>query len=207
MDSPRNTRVRYPARQRAPYGAAAFLVGYLAFLPLAAGTYRSMVETARFRLGSSSLELANVLAAEAVSTPAAAAHLFYNAQFVPLSIPVSTGTQYNASVAVNLLLESGGLTLAALAVPAVAYTVAGALATRDVDTSFPMRRAKKAALLFTGVAPLAVAVAFAVRIPGDAGAIMPSILWATFGAGVLYPAVFAGLGGYLAVIRDRHAHE
>lgn len=203
MVGPRDTRVRYPARKRAPYGVAAFLVGYLAFLPLAAWKYQSLLASAQFELSSFTLSLTDVLRPDVVSTPVAAAHLFYNAQFVPLSIPVSTGAEFSASVTINLLVQSGGTALLLLAIPAIVYTAAGALATRDVETTFGMRRAKKAALLFTGTAPLAVILAFVIRIPGDAGAIMPSILWATFSAGVLYPAVFAGLGGYLAVVRQR----
>lgn len=203
MGGPRDTRVRYPARKRAPYGVAAFLVSYLAFLPLAVWQYRSLVASAQFQLSSYSFSLTDVLAPSVVSTPIAAGHLFYNAQLVPLSVPISTGAEFRASVTINLLLESGGLSPLALAIPAVAYTVAGALATRDVDTTFGMRRAKKAALLFTGTAPLGLIGAFLLRVPGEGGTIMPSILWATFGAGVLYPAVFAGLGGYLSVVYSR----
>lgn len=203
MVGPRDTRVRYPAGKRAPYGVAAFLVGYLAYLPLAAWTYQSLLASAQFELSSFTLSLTDVLGPSVVSTPVAAGHLFYNAQLVPLSVPVSTGAEFRASITINLLLEAGGLPLLFLAIPAVVYTVAGALATRDVDTTFGMRRAKKAALLFTGTAPLGLIGAFLLRIPGEGGTIMPSILWATFGAGVLYPAFFAGVGGYLAVVYSR----
>lgn len=203
MVGPRDTSVRYPARKRAPYGAAAFLVGYLTFLPLAAWMYRPLLESAVFELSSFMLSLTDVLSPKVVSTPVAAGHLFYNSQFVPLSIPVSTGGEFTASVMINLLLESGGAALGMFIIPAVLYTVAGALATRDIDTTFPMRGAKKAALLFTGTAPLALIGAFLLRVPGEAGVIMPSILWATFSAGVIYPAFFGGVGGYLAVVRSR----
>lgn len=202
MSLNRDTSVRYPARKRAPYGAVAFVVGYLAFLPLGFIRYDALIETSELSIGHASVDLVTVLAPDQVSPLVASGHLFYNAQIVPLSVPVSAGGEFSTAVTVNPLFEAGGVYLLAVLVPAVIYAVAGVLATRDIDTTFPSRRAKKAGLIFTGTAPLAVAMLLPLRVAVPAGNAMPDVLWGTFAAGVIYPVVCAMIGGGLAVVLD-----
>lgn len=197
MSASRRTELRYPGGTRALYGAAAFLACYLAFLPVAALRYESLLESATVTVGGVSYEVAANLDPAGVSTVAAAGHLLFNAQLVPLSVPMDLGVG-TAAATVNPLLQAGGVLLLSLLVPAVAFAVSGALATRGVSTSRPLRRARAAAMQFTGVTPLAVLLLWIASVPASGGNAGPDLLWGIFGAGMFYPAAAGAIGGYLA---------
>ncbi|WP_058365134.1 hypothetical protein [Haloparvum sedimenti] len=197
MSASRRTELRYPGGMRALYGAVAFLASYLAFLPVAALRYESLLADATVTVGGVTYEVAENLAPESVSTVEGAGHLLFNAQFVPLSVPMDLGVG-TAAATVNPLLQAGGVHLLSLLVPAVAFAVSGALATRGVSTSRPLRRARTAAMQFTGVAPLVLISIPIVSVSASGGNAGPGLLWGIFGAGVFYPAGAGAVGGYLA---------
>ncbi len=152
MSASRRTELRYPGGTRALYGAAAFLASYLAFLPVAAVRYEDLLANAAVTVGGVTYGVAANLDPASVSTVEGAGHLLFNAQFVPLSVPMDLGAG-TAAATVNPLLQAGGALLLTLLVPAVAFALSGALATRGAATSRPLRRARAAAMQFTGVAP------------------------------------------------------
>lgn len=197
MSASRRTELRYPGGTRALYGAAAFLISYLAFLPVAAARYEALLADATVTVGGVTYEVAANLDPASVSTAAGAGHLLFNAQFVPLSVPMDLGVG-TAAATVNPLLQTGGSLLFTLLVPALAFGVSGALATRGVDTSRPLRRARAAAMQFTGVAPLVLFAILLVSVAASGGNAGPDLLWGIFGAGAFYPAGAGAVGGYLA---------
>lgn len=197
MGTTRNTSVRYPGGRRAIWGALGFVISYALCLPIAILGGPRLFETVTVTIQSETFPLSDFVAPGAIADWVLAGGLFFNAQFVPLSIPV----EYNArvvSVWVNLVLENGGIFLATLLIPAVVYAVTGAVATRGTDTSNPPRRAKRAVLQFTGCLPLAVVSLYLFSFPVSELSGGPVLLWGLVVGGFLYPAVFGAVGGWVA---------
>lgn len=200
MGTTRNTSVRYPGGRRAVWGALGFTISYVLCLPIAILGGDRLFDTLTVSIQGETFPLTDFVAPGGIADWVLAGGLFFNAQFVPLSIPV----EYNArvvSVWVNLVLENGGIFLATMLIPAVVYAVTGAVATRDTDTSNPMRRAKRAVLQFTGCLPLAVVSLYLFSFPVSELSGGPVLLWGLAVGGFLYPAVFGAVGGWTAAKR------
>lgn len=205
MTVPRRTDLRYPGGRRAVWGALAYVVSYLAFVPLALVRGEWLLTNTTLEIAGGDVSLHRLLPPEEIATTDLAGILFFNAQFVPVSIPIElidleTGTPTGpvASLA-NPLLQTGGVYLLAFAIPPVLYTITGVLATHDMNTTTPSRRAKKATLQFTGCLPLAVLSVFLFSISAPGGSGGPDILWGIVVTGWVYPTAFGALGGWLAV--------
>lgn len=197
MGAARNTSLRYPGGWRALWGALAYVAGFALFVPVSATHLRELLSGATITIGASEFDVADVAPPEAISDATGAAILYANAQFVPLSLPLTTRSGTVAGTA-NLLLQAGGWYLLLFLVPPVLLAVSGAMATRDLYASNPTRRAKAATLQFTGTLPLGIGtvLGFTISAPGGSGG--PDILWGIVVLGWLYPTVFGALGGYLA---------
>jgi len=197
MGATRNTNVRYPGGRRAVWGALGFVVSYVLCLPIAALGGDRLFDTVTVSIGDETLPLTDFIDPAQIADWVLAGGLFFNAQFVPLSIPVAYNSRV-VSVWVNLVLENGGIFLAALLIPAVVYGVTGAVATRNVATSSPTRRAKRAVLQFTGCVPLTIVSLFLFSFSVSESNGGPVLLWGLVVGGFLYPAVFGALGGWIA---------
>lgn len=200
MGATRNASVRYPGGRRAVWGALGFVTGYVLFLPIVILGGPRLFETVTVTIQGEPFPLTDFVASGEIADWALAGGLFFNAQFVPLSIPI----EYNSgvvSVWVNLVLENGGVFLATLLIPAVVYAVTGAVATRDADTSNPTRRAKRAVLQFTGCLPLAVVSLYLFSFPVSELSGGPVLLWGLVVGGFIYPAVFGAVGSWAAAKR------
>lgn len=200
MGATRNTSVRYPGGRRAVWGALGFVISYALCLPIAILGGPRVFDTVTISIESETFPLTDFVAPRQIADWVLAGGLFFNAQFVPLSIPI----EYNArvvSVWVNLVLENGGIFLVTLLIPAVVYVVTGAVATRDTETANATRRAKRAVLQFTGCFPLAVVSLYLFSFPVSEMSGGPVLLWGLVVGGFLYPAVFGAVGGWTAAKR------
>ncbi|MFB6235055.1 MAG: hypothetical protein ABEH81_07115 [Halopenitus sp.] len=200
MGATRNTSVRYPGGRRAVWGALGFVFSYLLCLPIAILGGPRLFNTVTVSIQGETLPLTDFVAPGGIADWVLAGGLFFNAQFVPLSIPI----EYNSRVVavwVNLVLENGGVFLAALVIPAVVYAVTGAVATRDTETSNATRRAKRAVFQFTGCFPLAIVSLYLFSFPVSEMSGGPVLLWGLVVGGFLYPAVFGAVGGWIATKR------
>jgi len=200
MGAARNTSLRYPGGRRALWGALAYVAGFVSFVPVSVARMDDLLADATVTIGTAELDVVNVLPPESVPDPTGAAVLYANAQFVPLSLPLSTRGR-TAAGTVNLLLQEGGAYLLLLIVPPLLFALAGALGTRGLRSTNPGRRAKAATLQFTGALPLAIltVLGFTVSVPAGSGG--PSLLWGIVVAGWLYPSLFGALGAYAAESR------
>lgn len=200
MGATRNTSIRYPGGRRAVWGALGFVISYVLCLPIAILGGPRVFDTVTVSIQGETFPLTDFVAPGQIADWVLAGGLFFNAQFVPLSIPIGYNSRV-VSVWVNLLLENGGVFLATLLIPAVVYAVTGAVATRNVDTSNPTRRAKRAVLQFTGCFPVAVVSLYLFSFPVSETSGGPVLLWGLVVGGFLYPAVFGAVGGWAAAKR------
>lgn len=200
MGAARNTSLRYPGGRRALWGAIAYVAGFALFVPVAAARMGALLADATTTLGGATIDVVEVLPPASVPDLTGAAILYANAQFVPLSIPLSTRGR-TAAATLNLLTQEGGAYLLLLLVPATLFAVSGALATRGLRTTDPWARAKAATLQFTGALPLAfvTVLGFTVSVPAGSGG--PSLLWGIVVCGWLYPTLFGAVGAYVAEAR------
>jgi hypothetical protein len=125
--------------------------------------------------------------------------VFFNAQFVTTTVTVDVPILGGTS-AVNFIAESDALSpVLYLVVPAV-LTAAG-LATARADGATDLGRALRVGpSVALGYLPLALVgtVLFTISA-GESSGGSPTLLTAVVLAGVVYPVVFGGLGGALAV--------
>jgi hypothetical protein len=136
--------------------------------------------------------VADLLGGDPVPIWKAVGRLFYNAHFVPTTVPGLGGPQTENFVA-------GGPTLLYLVAP-LALLAAGALAARAAGPEPWLA----GGLVFAGYLPLAVlgAIGFGYGV-GD-GAVAPDLVAAVLLAGVVYPVAFGAVGG---LVGDRLATD
>ncbi|WP_430505057.1 hypothetical protein [Haloparvum sp. PAK95] len=200
MGATRNTNVRYPGGRRAAWGALGFIISYVLCLPVAIIRGPQLFKNITVSVQDETFPLSDFVAPDQIAEWVIAGGLFFNAQLVPLSIPIEYNSR-SVSVWVNLLIENGGIYLIVLLIPAIVYGITGALATRDEDTTNPIRRAKRAVLQFTGCLPLTVIALYLFSFPVSEMSGGPVLLWGLVIVGFLYPALFGAVGGYIAVKR------
>lgn len=195
-------------------GVVAYLLGYLvSYLwtgqEATAIVSRATVVFTSNRAGTvAQSSLGSVLGDAGVSTATAVGWLFYNAHLVPVqagSFPVAATSVSNVVLGVDA--ASTGLLLV---VPPVALVAAGFLVGRsapDRATPLPVLRARvpagtvRGAALAAGYLPPVVVGSVLLGVaPPDArvATLTPDLLLGTLVAGLLYPVVFGGVGGWLA---------
>ncbi|UIP01140.1 transporter [Halobaculum sp. CBA1158] len=165
-------------------GVGAYLLGYLATYVTQAGAVRDRLSGLNF--------LAELFGGEGIAAWQGVGWYFYNAHFVATVSPSFGGgtrsTNFLATAEANLAYL--------YVVPPVALLAAGVAvaALRGADDP------ADGAVAALGVVPayflLAVVGAFAFAYgAGDAGSVHPEYVTAALLAGVVYPAVFGGIGG------------
>lgn len=211
MQASRNTRLRYPGGRGALWGVVAYLAGYLAFVAAFRNRVAATLSEVALSVGPETESVAEMFATDPAPAWKVAGWLFYNAHFVPVSLPHPSGDVVEA----NLLLRAGGLDVALVVVPPVVLVAAGALATRraegttdlrfDLGATAESRYAANGALLaMLGYLPLVLAgwVATGARVPLRDVAVAPNPVLGWLVAGLLYPVVFGGVGGLVGVYRE-----
>lgn len=174
-------------------GVGAYLLGYLV-------TYLTQASAVRDRLGA-----LNFVASLFGGDPAAAwqgvGWYFYNAHFVSTVVPTLGGGTRSVDLLASADASLGYLYL----VPPVALLAAGAAIAFVAEAESPA----DGSIAALGVVPayfvLALVGAFLFAYGGgDVGSIHPDYVTAALLAGLVYPAVFGGIGGAVgAVVRSR----
>lgn len=196
------------------WGLSAYLVGYLITYFWKGQYVASIAENAVFRFASQGLgywtgetRLAYVLADTGVADTTWAGWLFYNAHFVPLSAGYA-----GPPLASNLLVVAEDpLYLLLFLVPPAALILAGMGVSRNtlrgmtnVSASLRLKLPNsvvRGMSITMGYIPAVVvgALVFSVDpIDERAMQLAPELLLSFFVAGLLYPIVFGGLGGWIA---------
>lgn len=202
----RSTGLRYPGGVRSLLGVIAYLLGCAIVFGWKGGSVETAFERTTVEGPYQSSNLAEVLASSdvVVSVANGSGWLFYNAHQIRVSVPDPTG----GITRVNLLASAGGEFSLLYLVPPVLLVLAGLFATfraSDVrelrfdlgDTAFRRYWYNGAFPVMFGYMPLAVVGAWMFRMEGFG----PDILLGWILAGMVYPFVFAGLGGVLAMER------
>ncbi|MXR41574.1 transporter [Halobaculum sp. WSA2] len=167
-------------------GVGAYLLGYLVVYVTQAGAVRERLSGLNF--------LTSLFGGDPVAAWQGVGWYFYNAHFVATVSPTFGGGARSS----NLLASADAGVGYLYVVPPLALLLAGAA----VAMLHEAEEATDGALAALGVVPayflLAVVgtVAFAYGV-GDAGSVHPDYVTAALLAGVVYPAVFGGVGGAL----------
>ena len=172
-------------------GTIAYVLGYLVVYV----TQRSDVEE---QLSTFNV-ITDLFGGDPIPAWQAVGWLFYNAHFVDTEIPGFGGSRVENFIASS---DDGTLTLLYL-VPPLLLLAAGFATAYLAEVDEPGVGAPVGALVTVAYLPLAVAGAFVFAYTIGDGTIAPDVVTAVLLAGVVYPAVFGGVGGALAgVVND-----
>lgn len=204
-----------PLRRSVPLGAAAYVVGYLVTVAATMGRVGAVLSVKIAPYSDPTAygdpELAGQPLGEllgAVPSPwVVGGWLFYNAQFVPTSLPAPGGYGGGPAALTNrhLLIAVDGALLALYLLPAVLLVAAGFLVVHAGSTRGVRGDLYAGASVAVGYLPLLVVGAFVLTAPAGQFTASPDGLQ-TIWVGLVYPAVLGGLGGKLAA-RRRAAGE
>ncbi|WP_224334907.1 transporter [Haloprofundus halobius] len=143
---------------------------------------------------SSAQQLLEVFSGES-ATWKAVGWVFYNAHFVDAQIP----SLFGASRAINFVAEVEAFPSLLYVLPPVLLLLAGVVVARIGGVSDAADGAKVGASVLAGYFALSVVGAFLFTVPiGETATAEPDFVAAVLVAGVVYPAVFATLGGVVA---------
>ena len=175
-------------------GLAAAVVGYVGTLVVTAGV---SVGAIRVTTNGEPARVSSLIAMPEETVTAG--WLFYNAQFVPTSLPVLDPEFGVILVGRNLLLMTGGVSLLAfLLVPTVLLAAGYAVAATGAPTGANGSRNAGAAIAL-GYGPVVLLGAFLLTAPAvESNAVASPDGLRTLLAGVVFPLLFGGLGGSLA---------
>lgn len=212
MTVPRNVALvaftYLPLRRTVPVGVAAYLLGYLVTAAATVGRVSSVMAVRISGEYESSSTLGEVLGTEP-SVWTVGGWLFYNAQFVPTSVPTADSLRGMPSLTSrNLLLAVGdGLLLLPL-VPLAVLPAAGYLVVRVGETHVIHGGLKTGASVAVGYFPLFLLGAFLLTAPAaDSMAVANPHAILTVFVGLVYVPVLGALGGYLAELRTEPVSE
>lgn len=125
---------------------------------------------------------------------------FFGAHFVETKASISMMGQ-SISQGSNPVLEEGGAALILLVVPILVLLGAGYLLGQQMRGSDPTAAAQSGALLVAGYLPLSVVGVFlfewSLGQDGASLSIAPDMITGIILAGIVYPVVLGGIGGYL----------
>lgn len=170
-----------PLLRGAVSGAAAYIGGYLLFILLI--------------LGIESNNLTEVIPRSNDFTFVGWA--YHNAQFVDVDAPDQSFNLFDAG------LTSGLFDLPTVLyriLPVVVLIAAGYLLVRSLDVTDPTTSVKFGATIAAGVTVMAAigASVFSISSGSGTGSSSPQLLASILIIGVVYPALFGGIGGYIA---------
>lgn len=122
--------------------------------------------------------------------------LFYNAHFVETNVETSLfGTS-----AVNFIARSEGNAWVLYLVPPLVLLGAGALTARVLDRKTAAAGAKAGLLVVPAYFVLSVVGALVFAVQAGAASAAPDLLMAATLAGIIYPALFGGVGGSVGAV-------
>ncbi|WP_458208411.1 transporter [Haladaptatus sp. NG-SE-30] len=197
-----------PLRRAAPAGIVAYVVGYLVTLGATAGRVGTVMA---LEVPGEYLD-ATPLGQIFGSTPpqwVVSGWLFYNAHFVPTSLPTADAMNGLGRLTnQNLLTEVGGSLLVLYLLPPLLLVGAGYLVVKTGTVSGANGPRNAGASVAVGYVPLFVVVAFIVTADAVNGPITasPAGIPAIF-LGLVYPLVFGAVGGILAEHRAESETE
>lgn len=178
---PTNSTEDLPFIQGAVYGAAAYIGGYLAFILLILGIENSDV-TESISSGSDFMIVG---------------WFYHNAQFVDIDSPGQNYNLFDNEIGISSLLNLPTVLYRIL--PVILLLVAGYLLVSSLRVTDPTTGAKFGATIAVGVLVMAAIGAFVFSISGAGGrSSSPQLLTSILIIGTVYPAIFGGIGGYLA---------
>lgn len=197
-----------PLRRTAPIGVGAFLVGYLVTVAATVGRVASVMSVRISGEYESAAALGEILGTRPPLWTVGG-WLFYNAHFVPTSVPTADSLRgMSGLTSVNLLFAVGdGLLLLSL-VPLVVLPVAGYLAVWTGETHVIHGGLKTGASIAIGYYPLFVLGAFLLTAPAaDSRAVANPHGILTVFIGLVYIPLLGALGGYYAELRTEAVTE
>ncbi|WP_435128017.1 transporter [Halobaculum sp. D14] len=168
-------------------GVAAYALGYLVTYLWQSGAVREQLNAFNF--------LAELLGGDPIPVWKGVGWYFYNAHFVDVLVPGLGGAR-----TANFIASADGGNIALLyAVPPVLLLLAGAAAGALSDADVPSDGAVAGLSVVPAYFVFAAAGTFLFAYGvGDAGSVHPDYVTGVLLAGVVYPAVFGGVGGAAA---------
>lgn len=168
-------------------GIAAFVAGYLA-------TYLYRGQEIREALGGINW-FAELVGSDPIPAWKVVGWLFFNAHYVSTKVQAGPIGPRFAN-----FIQGSDANLALLYVfPPVILLVAGFLVAFTLEDSDPVDVVKSAGMVTAGYALAAAAGTVVFRVGASGPDVVPAILV----AGILYPAVFASIGGLLVLLPER----
>ncbi|PSP78947.1 hypothetical protein BRC81_05585 [Halobacteriales archaeon QS_1_68_20] len=202
MTETRSTHLRYPGGRKSLLGAFAYLAGYALVFAWKGNSIDGVFEqvTVESRYQSSTLAEALATADVGVSAVEGVGWLFYNAHYISVSVPTPAGGVTQK----NLLSSVGGPLSFGFLVPPLLLLFAGLFATYGAsnvhDLRFDLGDSAFVRYWYNGAFPVLFGyVPFATVgvVVSWAGGFGPDLLLGWVLAGMVYPFVFAGVGGLI----------
>lgn len=193
-----------PLRRSIPAGLSAFVLGYLFTVAVSGsreGAVMAVTVTGEFVDEATLGELLGT----APSPTVLGGWLFYNAQFIPTSLPTADALNGMGSLTNrSLLLAVDGLLLGLFLVPFVLLLAAGYLTVRTGPTRGVRGETYAGASVAAGYLPLLIVGAFVLTadVPTAGSVASPDGLQTIF-IGLAYSLLVGVLGGKLASLSDR----
>lgn len=188
-----------PLRRSIPAGAAAFVVGYLVTVAVAGTRTRALMGVTVTGEFVESATLGGIFGSPPPE-PVLGGWLFYNAQFIPTSVPTADALNgFGRLTNRSLLLAVDGVLLGLFLVPLGAVLGAGYLTVRLGPTYGVHGPTYAGASVAAGYLPLLIPGAFLLtaNVPTAPAAASPDGLLSVF-VGLVYATVVGALGGKLA---------
>ena len=205
----RNTNVRYPGGRGALWGMSAYLVGFVSNYALMSFYLSNLQSKVAFSTETSTFVLSELVQEVQVPVWKWASLAFYNSHFIDVIVSGLPGGLRESRQQVNLLTDSGGIFLLLLFITPSILIISGILATRraskPVELRFDVFGTGKGRFfvnggltIFFGYFPLAVLGGIVTSASLDGRVVLHTDLLKSFVvAGMIYPLVFGGIGGYL----------
>lgn len=194
---------KLPIRRSIPFGIAAYVIGYLLSVGVAKGSVQAVM---KISVSGRYVELATL--GEIFGAPPSSwivgGWLFYNAQFIPTSLPTADALNGMGGLTnKSLILATDGLLLGLFLVPVLPVFIAGYLTVLTGPTYGVRGESYGGASIALGYYPLLVigAFVFTVDVPDAASVASPAGL-ATIFIGLVYPPVIGAIGGTIAASSD-----
>lgn len=203
----RNTSVRYPGGRGAVWGYVAFLAGFAANYLLVSSRMSAFSSAASVSTNTSTYTLAELTAETTVPAWKLAGLAFFNSHLVDAIFSGFMGIA-EQSGKTNLLLSAGGQFRVLVAVTPLLLVASGALVTRNATKTTDLRFTfwtgrtryffNGGFITFLGYLPPIIVASLLVSASLDGKIVARVDLFTSWTvAGVVYPFVFGGLGGYL----------
>jgi len=197
-----------PIRRSIPLGIAAYLVGYLLSVVAASSRTTAILEIAVTGQHVDSATLGEIFATPP-SQSTTGGLLFYNAHFIPTSVPMADALNGFASLThKSLLLTVDGALLGLFLVPFLALLAAGCLTVKTGPTHGVHGATYGGASVALAYVPLLIIGAFILRatVPTAPTVASPSGLL-SISIGLVYTLVLGALGGKIGSIVDNARHH